>query len=144
MAFFIFLFSLLNANLIHTNTILYTNFYANSGTKELYLTNSLEGINHCVQWEIKFTLLHENFNFSKNVVRNFNLILLFTIFMLIFIIRKSFIKKSRLNFPSYSIIFLTLVILKPASDPKITWWYKFQSWSYSKQRFPVLLETFWK
>ena len=116
LAFFIFLFSLVNVNFIHTNTILYTNFYTNFVTKELCLTNGLAGINHCVQWGNKFTLLHESSNFSENVVRNFNLILGYTIFTLISIVRKSFKKKSRLNFPFYSIIFLTLIILKPALE----------------------------
>ena len=116
LAFFVFLFSLLNANFIHTNTFLYTNFYTNFITKELCLTNGLAGINHCVQWENKLTLLHKNFDFSKNAVRNFNFILGYTIFILISIIRKSFKKKSRLNFPFYSIIFLTLIILKPALE----------------------------
>ena len=37
--FFIFLFSLSNANFIHTNTILCANFYTNFITKELCLTN---------------------------------------------------------------------------------------------------------
>ena len=55
LAFFIFSFSLLNVNFIHNNTILYTNFYTNLVTKELCLTNGLAGINHCVQWENKFT-----------------------------------------------------------------------------------------
>ena len=116
LAFFIFLFSLVNVNFIHTNTILYTNFYTNFVTKELCLTNGLAGINHCVQWGNKFTLLHESSNFSENVVRNFNLILGYTIFTLISIVRKSFKKKSRLNFPFYSIIFLTMIILKPALE----------------------------
>ena len=35
LAFFIFLFSLLNLSFIHANTILYTNFYTNFVTKEL-------------------------------------------------------------------------------------------------------------
>ena len=100
-----FSFSLLNANFIHTNNFLYTNFYTNFVTKELCLTNGLAGINHYVQWENKFTLLHESFNFSENVVKNFNLILGYTIFTLISIVRKSFKKKSRLNFPFYSIMF---------------------------------------
>ena len=60
-----------------------------------------------------FTLLHKNFDFSKNAVRNFNSILDYTIFRPISIIRKSFKKKSRLNFPFYLIIFLTLTILGP-------------------------------
>ena len=80
------------------------------------MTNGLAGINHCVQWENKFTLLHKNFDFSKNAVRNFNFILGHTIFMLILIIHKSFKKKSWLNFSFYSIIFLTLIILKPALE----------------------------
>ena len=94
LAFFILLFSLLNANFVHTNTFLYTNFYTNSVTKELCLTNCMAGINPCVQWENKFTFLHKNFNFSKNAVRNFNFILGYTVFTLISIIRKSFKKKS--------------------------------------------------
>ena len=64
----------------------------------------------------KISLLHKNFDFSKNAVRNFNFVLVYTIFTLISIIRKSFKKKSRLNFPFYSIIFLTLIILKPALE----------------------------
>ena len=100
-----FLFSLLNGNFIHTKNFLYTNFYTNFVTKELCLTNGLAGINHCVQWGNKFTLLHESSNFSENVVRNFNLILGYTIFTLISIVRKSFKKKSRVNFPFYSIMF---------------------------------------
>ena len=56
LAFFIFLFSLVNVNFIHTNTILYNKFYTNFVTKELCLTNGLAGINRCVQWENKFTL----------------------------------------------------------------------------------------
>ena len=51
-AFFIFLFSLLDLNVIRTNTILYTNFYTNFVTKELCLANGLAEINH---WENKFT-----------------------------------------------------------------------------------------
>ena len=43
---FIFLFSLVNVNFIHTNTILYINFLTNFVTKELCLTNGLAGINH--------------------------------------------------------------------------------------------------
>ena len=81
------------------------------------MAKGLRGINHCVQWENKFTLLHKNFHFSKNAVRNFNFILGYTIFTLISIIRKTFKKKSRLNFSFYSIIFLTLIILKPALEP---------------------------
>ena len=110
LAFFIFSNSLLNVNFIHANTILYTNFL------ELYLTNVLAGINHCVQWENKFTLLHKNFDFSKNAVRNFNFILGYTTFTFISIIRKSLKKKSRLNFSFYSIIFSSLIILKPALE----------------------------
>ena len=71
--FYIF-FSLLNVNFIHTSTILFTNFYANFLTIELFLTNGLTGINHCAQWENKLTLLHKNFDFSKNAVRDFNFI----------------------------------------------------------------------
>ena len=52
----------------------------------------------------------------KNAVRNFNFILGCTIFTLILIIHKSFKKKSWLNFSFYSIIFLTLIILKPALE----------------------------
>ena len=55
LAYFIFSFSLLNVNFIHNNTILYTIFYTNLVTKELCLTSGLAGINHCVQWENKFT-----------------------------------------------------------------------------------------
>ena len=62
------------------------------------------------------TLLHKNFDFSKNAVRNFNFILGYTIFTFISIILKSFKKKSQLNFPFYSIIFLTLIIFKPALE----------------------------
>ena len=64
----------------------------------------------------KISLLHKNFDFSNNAVWNFNFILGYTIFTLISIIRKSFKRKSRLNFPFYSIIFLTLIILKPALE----------------------------
>ena len=46
LAFFIFLFSLLNANFIHTNIFSYTNSYTNFVTRELRLRNSLAGINH--------------------------------------------------------------------------------------------------
>ena len=99
LAFFIFLFSLLNANFIHTNIFLYTNSYTNFVTRELCLRNGLAGINHSVQWENKLTLLHKDFDFSKNAGRNFNSILSYTIFMLISIIHKSFKKKSRQNFP---------------------------------------------
>ena len=116
LAFFIFLFSLLNANFIHTNIFLYTNSYNNFVTTELCLRNGLAGINHSVQWENKLTRLHKNFEFSENAVRNFNFILGYTIFTLISIILKSFKKKSRLNFSFYSIIFLTLIILKPALE----------------------------
>ena len=98
LAFFIFLFSLLNANFIHTSIFSSTNSYTNFVTRELCLRNSLAGINHSVQWENKLTLLHKNFDFSKNAVRNFNFILGYTIFTLILIIHKSFKKKSRLNF----------------------------------------------
>ena len=64
----------------------------------------------------KISLLHKNFDFSKNAVRNFNFILGYTIFTLLSTTPKSFKKKSRLNFPFYSIIFLTLIILKPALE----------------------------
>ena len=97
-------------------TFLHNNSYTNFFTTELSLTNGLTGINHCVQWKNKFILLHKNFHFSKNAVRNFNFVLGYTTFALISIISKSFIKKSRLNFPFYSIIFLTLIILKPALE----------------------------
>ena len=93
LAFFIFSFYLLNVDFIHTNTILYTNFYTNFVTKELCLTNGMAGINHCVQWENKFTLLHKSFDFSKNALRNFNFILDYIIFTLILIIRK-FLKRN--------------------------------------------------
>ena len=116
LAFFIFLFSLLNANFIHTNIFLYTNSYTNFVTRELCLRNGLAGINYSLQWENKLTLLHKNFDFSKNALRNFNFILGYTIFTLISIIHKSFKKTSRLNFPFYSIIFLTLIILKPCLE----------------------------
>ena len=116
-AFFIFLFSLLNANFIHTNIFLHTNSYTNLVIRELCLRNGLAGINNSVQWENKLTLLHKNFDFSENAVRNFNFILGYTIITLISIIHKSFKKKSRLNFSFYSIIFLTLIILKPALEP---------------------------
>ena len=116
-AFFIFLFSLLNANFIHTNIFLHTNSYTNLVIRELCLRNGLAGINNSVQWENKLTLLHKNFDFSENAVRNFNFILSYTIITLISIIHKSFKKKSRLNFSFYSIIFLTLIILKPALEP---------------------------
>ena len=99
------------------NTILYTNFYTYFVTKELCLTNGLAGINYCVHWENKFSLLHKNFDFSNNAVRNYNFILDYTIVTLISIIRKSFKKKYRLNFPFFSFIFLTLIILKPALEP---------------------------
>ena len=52
----------------------------------------------------------------KNAVRNFNFILDDTTFMLISIIHKSFKRESRLNFSFYSVIFLTLIILKPALE----------------------------
>ena len=58
LTFFIFSFYLLNVDFIHTDTILYANFYTNFVTKELCLTNAMAGINHCVQCENKFTLLH--------------------------------------------------------------------------------------
>ena len=90
LAFFIFLFSLLNANFIHTSIFSSTNSYTNFVTRELCLRNSLAGINHSVQWENKLTLLLKNFDFSKNAVRNFNFILGYTIFTFILIIRKSF------------------------------------------------------
>ena len=116
LAFFIFLFSLLNANFIFTNIFLYTNSYTNFVTRELCLRNCLAEINHSAQWENKLTLIDKNFQFLKNAARNFNFILDYTIFMLISIIHKSFKKKSRLNFSFYSIIFLTLIILKPALE----------------------------
>ena len=93
-AFFIFLFSLLNANFIHTNIFLHTNSYTNLVIRDLCLRNGLAGINNSVQWENKLTLLHKNFDFSKNAVRNFNFILGHTIFTLILTIHKSFKKKS--------------------------------------------------
>ena len=64
----------------------------------------------------KISLLHKNFDFSKNAVRNVNFILGYTIFTLILIIRKYFKKKSRLNFPFYLIIFLTVIISKSALE----------------------------
>ena len=42
----------------------------------------MAGINHCVYWENKFTLLHKNFNYSKNAVKDFDFILGYTIFTL--------------------------------------------------------------
>ena len=111
------LFSFLNVNFIHTNTILYTHFYTDFVTKKLCLTNGLSVINDCVQWKNKFTLLHKNFDFSKNAVRNFNFILGYTVFTLISIIGKSFKKKSGLNFSFYSFMYLTLIIFKPALEP---------------------------
>ena len=116
LAFFVFLFSLLNANFIHTKIFLYTNSYTNFVTSGLCFRNNLAGINHSVQWENKLTLLHKNFDFLKNAVRNFDFILGYTIFTLISIIHKYFKKKSRLNFPFYSIIFLTLINLKSALE----------------------------
>ena len=109
-------FSLLNAKFIHTNIFLYTNSYTNFVTRELCLRNGPAGINHSVQWENKLTLLHKNFDFSKHAVRNFNFILVYTIFMLISIIYKSFKKKSWLNVSFYSVVFLTLIILKPTLE----------------------------
>ena len=47
----------------------------------------------------KKSLLHKNFDFLKNVVRNFNIFLGYTIFTLISIIRKSLKKESLKNFP---------------------------------------------
>ena len=47
-AFFIFLFSLLNANFIHTNIFLHTNSYTNLVIRELCLRNGLAGINNSV------------------------------------------------------------------------------------------------
>ena len=47
LTFFIFLFSLSNVNFIHTNTVLYTNFYTNFVTEELCLTYGLAGVNQC-------------------------------------------------------------------------------------------------
>ena len=47
----------------------------------------------------------------------FSFILGYTIFTLILIIRKFFKKKSRLNIPFYSIIFVTLIISKSALEP---------------------------
>ena len=101
LAFFIFPFSLLNANFIHTNILLYTNSYTNFATRALCLRNGLAGMNHSVQWENKLTLLKKNFSFSKNTARNFNFILDCIIFTHISITHKSFKKKSRLNFPFY-------------------------------------------
>ena len=89
MAFFYIFIFFAKCKFIDANTFLYTNFY---------------------------NLLRKNFDFSKDAVRNFNFILGYTIFTLILIIHKSFKKKSRLNFPFYSIIFLTLIILKPALE----------------------------
>ena len=96
--------------------ILYVNFV----TKELCLTNltkSMAGMSHCVQQGNKFSLLHKNFNFTKNTGRNLHFILGYRIFTLVLIISKSFKEKSRLNFSFYSFIVLTLVILKPALEP---------------------------
>ena len=64
----------------------------------------------------KISLHYKNFDFSKNAVRNFNFILDYRTFMFISIIHKSFKKKFQLNFPFYSIIFLTFIILKPALE----------------------------
>ena len=71
---FVFLFSLLDADFIHADTFLYTNFYTNFVTRELCLANGLAGINHCVQWVNKLILIHKNLDFSKNADRNFNFI----------------------------------------------------------------------
>ena len=65
----------------------------------------------------KISLFRQNFGFLKNTVRNFNFILGCTMFTLILITHKSFNKKSQLNLPFYSIIFSTLIILKPALEP---------------------------
>ena len=92
-------FCLFNANFIHANIFLYTNSYTNFATRELCLRNGLAGINCSVQWENKLTLLHKNFDFSKNAVRDFYFILGYTIFRLTSIVHKSFEKKSRLIFP---------------------------------------------
>ena len=64
----------------------------------------------------KISLLHKNVDFLKIAVRNFNFILGYTIFTFIPIIHKSFKKNSRLNFSFYSVIFLTLIILKLALE----------------------------
>ena len=48
LTYFILLFFLLNVDFIHTNTILYTNFYTNFATKELCLTSGLAEINDFV------------------------------------------------------------------------------------------------
>ena len=98
LAFFIFLFSLLNANFIQTNIFLYTISYTNFLTRELCLRNGLGGINHSVQWENKLILLPKNFEFLKNAVSTFNFILGYTIFTFISIILKFFKKKSRIMF----------------------------------------------
>ena len=55
LTYFIFSFCLVNADFIHSNTILYTNFYTNFVTKELCFTSGLAGINHFVHWKNKFT-----------------------------------------------------------------------------------------
>ena len=55
LTFFIFFFYLLNADFIYANSNLYTNCYTDFLTKELHFTNSMARINHCVQWENKFT-----------------------------------------------------------------------------------------
>ena len=110
LAFFIFYF------LFFTNIFLYTNSYTNFVTRELCLRSALAGINHAVQWENKLTLLDRNFDSSKNATRHFNFILGYIISTLISIIHKSFKKKPRLNFSFHSIIFLTLIILKPALE----------------------------
>ena len=76
-------------------TLLYTNFYTNFVTKELCLANGLAGINHCVQSEK--SLLLKNLDFLKNAARNFNFILRYLIFTLIWK------NKYRLNFPFSSL-----------------------------------------
>ena len=101
LAFFIFLFSLVNVNFIHTNTILYNKFYTNFVTKELCLTNGLAGINKSLSSMEKFIYFIKKFKFSKNAVRNFNFILCYTIIMLILIICESSKQKSCLTFPFY-------------------------------------------
>ena len=117
LTYFILLFFLLNVDFIHTNTILYTNFYTNFATKELCLTSSLVEINDFVHW-LCSSLLYFGNDFLKNAAKNFNFNWGYTICMLISIICKSFNNKSPPNVPFYSFIFVTLIILKATLETK--------------------------
>lgn len=73
----------------------------------------MTGINNCFQRGNKFALLHQNFNFLKNIIWDFEPILGYIIFTLILNFSKTFEKKLLRNFLFYLFIMLIIIISKP-------------------------------